>query len=108
MGFVYILKCTNSKRTIYYTGSTTRTLKERISEHINGWTRSTSYYDEHKLVYALQCPNRNVRSVEKYIKKHYRCKMALIAQKQTRARENFKRWLKDHKISAKLLGVREL
>jgi len=108
MGYVYILKCTDkNKNVIYYVGSTTRTITERLSEHRKGWSRYTKRFVEHKLIYLLQCSNLNIRSVERYIKTHPRCKSAMVKHIWTDARYNFRRWLNEHGITAESLAIVE-
>ena|SRR3989338_2528418 len=62
---VYILRCKNSR---YYIGSTNN-LERRLSEHQNGFVKSTKYLLPITLVFFQLCDNlRRARSLEYRLK----------------------------------------
>jgi predicted GIY-YIG superfamily endonuclease len=108
MGFVYILWCTSSHGNKYYTGSTMRPLEERLREHKTKQSKWTSGFDDVKLVLAYEVPNDNTRSVEFYLKKHYRARVDLIKGKNSIRVDNFHEWLEEHEINARELGTKQM
>jgi putative endonuclease len=67
MAYVYILKSINFRKT--YTGSTSRTLDQRLSEHNSGLSTYTKRYLPWELIYFEEYDNlTEARLREKYLK----------------------------------------
>jgi putative endonuclease len=66
MKYVYVLQSENDNK--FYTGST-KDLKKRISEHMNGRVKSTKDRLPMKLIYYEACiDEKDARAREKYLK----------------------------------------
>jgi len=104
-GWVYILKGFLKNKRIFYVGSTTRGIYDRLLEHFEGKSNYTSKLSELEVAYVIQLPPHRVRSVEAYLKKNRRVIYQLIGKELGDKRiENFYRWLKIHGIKIGFMG----
>jgi predicted GIY-YIG superfamily endonuclease len=98
VGGVYVIKGRMGTRTVYYVGSTYRTVQQRWMEHRAGQRGSyTAKMKDKELAIWFACSNNHARAIEGYLKDHRRVVYHLVGKKRAQKRfVNFLAWLKEH------------
>lgn len=95
MGFIYILKCSGKRtKTVLYIGMTKREFTERFEEHRSGKSKYTSKFSEIEAVWVREFPDRFLRKIEIYLKKHRKAAEYLAGKISKKGRTEFEKFMK--------------